>query len=252
MKSKIFITLFFISAIAVAQQNDASGERKARKLLREGNELYQQKKFADAEVAYKKALEKNTTYGKAIYNLGNALYQLKRDDESIQLFKTIANTTNDKNSKAEAYHNLGNSYMNTKQYALAVDAYKNALRNNSKDEETRYNLALAQKLQKEYKDKNNGQDQQQNQDKKDDQNQDQQQDKKENQDKKDDQKDKNDQKKEDNKDNQQQKQQPKPNQLSPQQMEQLLEAMNKEENKTQKKVNLQKAPNNPTKKEKDW
>lgn len=247
MKSKIFIALFFISTLAVAQQADASAERKARKLLREGNELYNQKKYADAEVAYKKALEKNTAYGKAIYNLGNALYEQNRTEESAQLFESVAKNSKDKLTKAEAYHNLGNSFMQAKKYGPAVEAYKNALRNNSLDENTRYNLALAQKLLKDQQ-----QNQDKNQDKKDDQNKDQQQDKQENQDKKDDQQDKNDDKKDDNKDKQQQKQQPQPNQLSPQQMEQLLEAMNKEENKTQKKVNAQKTPNKPTKKEKDW
>ncbi|MDP3353307.1 MAG: tetratricopeptide repeat protein [Flavobacteriaceae bacterium] len=249
MRSKIFILLYFISAMVFAQQNDASNQRKARTLLRDGNELYQQKKYADAEVAYKKALEKNTTYNKAIYNLGNALYQQNRSKESIQLFETIAKNAKENLVKAEAFHNLGNSQMQAKSYAPAVEAYKNALRNNSLDEETRYNLALAQKLLKEQeqnKDQNK-----KDQDKKDDQKQDQdKKDNKDNQDKKDDQQDKKDQdKKEDQK---QQQQQPQPNKLSQQQIEQLLEAMNKEENKTQKKVNAQKIPNQSNKKEKDW
>lgn len=248
MKSKLLIALFFTSALIFAQQNTASDKRKARTLLREGNELYQQKKYADAEVAYKKALEKNTTYNKAIYNLGNALYQQNRSEESVQLFETIANNTKEPLVKAEAFHNLGNSYMKTKKYSLAVDSYKNALRNNPKDEETRYNLALAQKLLKEQEqNKDQNKDQKENQD----QQQDQNQDNKDNKDNKEDQKDQKDDQQQDQKD-QQKQQQPKPNQLSPQQIEQLLEAMNKEENKTQKKVNAQKVPNQSNKKEKDW
>ena len=244
MRSKIFILLYFISAMVFAQQNDASNQRKSRALLRDGNELYQQKKYADAEVAYKKALEKNSSYNKAIYNLGNALYQQNRSEESVQLFETIAKNAKDNLVKAEAFHNLGNSHMQSKKYGPAVEAYKNALRNNSFDEETRYNLALAQKLLKE-------QEQNKDQDKKDqnqkDQNQkDQNQDKKDNQDKKNDQQEKKDQEKKEN----QQKQ--KPNKLSPQQIEQLLEAMNKEENKTQQRVNAQYSTDQLTKKEKDW
>ncbi len=236
MKSKIFILIYFISAMVFAQQNDATNQRKARTLLRDGNELYQQKKYADAEVAYKKALEKNKTYPKAMYNLGNALYQQNRSEESVKLFETIAQNSKDKLVKAEAFHNLGNSYMHTKKYGPAVEAYKNALRNNSIDEETRYNLALAQKLLKE---------QEQNKDKEGDQPKDNQ-DKKDDPDKKDDKKDKQDKKEN------QPKQQPKPNQLSPQQIEQLLAAMNQEENKTQKKVHAEKATNQSNKKEKDW
>lgn len=240
MKSKIFILIYFISAMVFAQQNDDSNQRNARSLLRDGNELYQQKKYADAEVAYKKALEKNKTYPKAMYNLGNALYQQNRSEESVILFETIAQNSKDKLVKAEAFHNLGNSHMQTKKYGPAVEAYKNALRNNSLDDETRYNLALAQKLLKE---------QEQNKDKKGDQPKENQEDKKDNQDKKDDQ-----DKQDDQKDKQDKTAQPKPqpNQLSPQQMEQLLAAMNKEEDKTQKKVNAQKAPNQSNKKEKDW
>ncbi len=237
MRSKIFILLYFMTAMVFAQQNDASNQRKARTLLRDGNELYQQKKFTDAEVAYKKALEKNTTYSKAVYNLGNTLYQENRGIESIPLFETIAKNETDKLKKAEAFHNLGNSNMQAKGYAAAVEAYKNALRNNHKDDETRYNLALSQKLLKEQQDKNKD-----NQDKKNN-----------NQDKKEDPKD--DKKDPDKKDPDKKDQpppKPKPNQLSPQQIEQLLAAMNKEENKTQKKVNAQKATNQTNKKEKDW
>lgn len=250
MRSKIFILLYFISAMVFAQQNDASNQRKARTLLRDGNELYNQKKYADAEVAYKKALEKNSSYSKAVYNLGNALYQQNRNEESVQLFEAIALNSKDKSVKSEAFHNLGNSFMKAKKYISAVNSYKNALRNNSFDEETRYNLALAQKLLKEQE---QNKDQNKNDQNQKDQNQDNQ-DKKENQDKKDDQQDQKDQnqdkKDKDKKDNQQQ--QPQPNKLSQQQIEQLLEAMNKEENKTQKKVNAQKVPNQSNKKEKDW
>ena len=234
MKSKIFILLYFISAMVFAQQNDASNQRKARTLLREGNELYKQKKYTDAEIAYKKALEKNTSYNKAIYNLGNALYEQNRNEESIKLFEAIAISSKNKLVKAEAFHNLGNSFMKAKKYKSAVESYKNALRNNFLDEETRYNLALAQKLLKEQE---QNQDKNDNQDKKDDQ-----------QDQKDENQDKKEQEKKDN----QPKQQPQPNQLSQQQIEQLLDAMNKVENKTQQKVNAQKAPNQSSKREKDW
>ena len=148
--------------------------------------------------------------------------------------------------------------MKEKQYDKAVEAYKNSLRNNSKDDETRYNLALAQKLLKQQQDQNKDNKDQnkdkkedkkdqdkKDQDQKDDQNKDQDKDKKD-QDKKDDQ----------NKDQEEgkDKQQPKPqqNKLSPQQIKQLLEAMNKEENKTQKKVNAKKAQGRKVKQEKDW
>ena len=264
MKKRSLIILFLcFTTVFFSQEKDSKQlEREAREDVREGNKLYNQLKFGDAEIAYKKALSKNSNYPKASYNLGNAIYQQNRNKEAVAQFEILEKTAPNKMSKAEAYHNMGNSFMKEKQYDKAVAAFKNSMRNNSKDEETRYNLALAQELLE-----------QQNQDNKD--NKDNKDDKKENKDDKNkDQKEKeggDDEKKEDNKDEQdkgkdkkddksdQQKkedekkeQPPRPNQLTPEQMKQLLDAMNNEENKTQKKLNAEKSKGKKIKQEKDW
>lgn len=249
MKSKIFILIYFISSLIYAQQNEDSNQRKARSLLRDGNKLYQEKKYADAEVAYKKALEKNTTYGKAMFNLGNSLYQQNRTEESASLFEIHAKHAKDSNSKASSFHNLGNSYMKSKQYGLAVEAYKNSLRNNFKDDQTRYNLALAQKLMKEQQQNNNqkGNQPQESKDNKQenkDKNNDPEKDQKQDQNK--------DQKDNQNNEKQKSKQQQQPNQINQQQMEQLLNALNKEEEKTQKKVNAAENKGGGSSSDKDW
>lgn len=264
MKKNSLIILFLgFTLLTFSQQVDQEKlNREAREDLREGNVLYNQLKFAEAEVAYKKALAKNPNYPKASYNLGNAIYQQDRNKEAVAQFEVLEKTAPDKISKAEAYHNMGNSFMKEKEYDKAVAAYKNSMRNNSKDEETRYNLAMAQKLLEQQQDKDK--DNKDNKDGKDDKNKDQQdkeggdQEKKE--DKKDDQEkgkekedDKSDQKKnEDQKEQDEKEQKPRPNQLSPEQMKQLLEAMNNEENKTQQKLNAQKTQGKKIKQEKDW
>ena len=170
-------------------------------------------------------------------------------------------------SKAEAYHNMGNAFMKEKQYEKAIEAFKNSMRNNSKDDETRYNLAMAQELlKKQQQDNKDNKENKDNKDNKDDKNKDKKDkeggdkekkdDKNKDKDKgKDKEDDKGDEKKD--KDNKQDKdkkkdQKPRPNQLSPEQMKQLLEAMNNEENKTQKKLNAQKAKGKKIKQEKDW
>jgi len=233
-------------------------EREARENVREGNVLYNQLKFSEAEVAYKKALSKTPNYPKASYNLGNAIYQQNRNKEAVAQFEILEKTAPDKMSKAEAYHNMGNSFMKEKQYDKAVASFKNSMRNNSKDEETRYNLALAQELLEEQNQDNK--DNKDNKDKnKDDKNKDQKdkeggddekkEDKKDEKDKgKDKENDKSDQKKDQDKKDQK----PRPNQLTPEQMKQLLEAMNNEENKTQKKLNAEKTKGKKIKQEKDW
>ncbi len=254
MKNSIIILFLCITSLMFSQQKDSKVlEREARKYVREGNELYNQLKFEEAEIAYKKALDKNPNYAKASYNLGNAIYQKNQNKEAVFQYDLAEKIAPNKMSKAEIFHNEGNAFMKEKQYDKAVQAYKNSLRNNSKDDETRYNLALAQKLLKN----------QQNKDKKDDKKDKDQKDKeggdkdkKEEKDKdqnkgKDKEDDKGDQKK-DKDDQQNQDQKPRPNQLSPEQMKQLLEAMNNEDNKTQKKLNAQKARGQKIKQEKDW
>ena len=235
-----------------------------KQILRKGNDLFKERKYVDAEVKYKKALKQNPNYEKAAYNLGNSIYEQNRFKEALPHYEFVSKSTKDKKTKLETFHNIGNTTMKLKQYDKAVAAYKNSLRLNPKDDETRYNLALAQKLLKDQqqnsenkdKDKDN-KDQDQNKDKdkdKKDQNKDQGDDKEKDkdQDKGDDNKDKKDQDKGKNEQKDKQPQKPKPDQLNQQQMQQLLEAMNNEEKKTQKKVNAQKARGKKTKNEKDW
>jgi len=260
MKNSIIILFLCVTSLMFSQQKDSKVlEREAREDVREGNKLYNQLKFEEAEIAYKKALDKNPNYEKASYNLGNTIYQKNQNKEAVFQYELAEKIAPDKMSKAETFHNIGNAFMKEKQYDKAIEAYKNSMRNNSKDDETRYNLAMAQKLLKNQQDKDK-------KDKKDDNKDDKNKDKKDKEggdkDKKD-QKDKDQDKgkdKEDDKgdpkkdkDDQQNKdQKPRPNQLSPEQMKQLLEAMNNEDNKTQKKLNAQKARGQKIKQEKDW
>ena len=268
--NKIFLILVLISSVAFAQKAKEKEKtmKPEKEIIRDGNDFYNQNNFTDAEIQYKKALEVNPNYEKANYNLGNAIYQQNRFKEALPMYDLVTKTTENKLTKAENFHNMGNVFMKEKQYDKAIEAYKNSLRNNSKDDETRYNLALAQKLLK--KEADNKEKDKNNKDKNDDK-KDQNKDDKDKKDKKDQNKDKQegdkgdkdkdkkgDNKKDPNKDkqgeNDKKKQNPEPqkNKLSKQQIKQLLEAMNNEENKTQKKVNAKKAKGRKIKQEKDW
>ena len=265
----VFLMIFSSNEI-IAQKDSTALQRKARKMVREGNKLYSQNQFTDASVAYKKALGNNANYDKASYNLGNAMYQNKNFKEAVPQFELSAKTAEDKFTKAEAYHNLGNTMMETKNYQGAVNAYKNSLRNNPNDDETRYNLAVAQKmLDKENQDNKDDKDNKDNKDKdnKDKDDKDKDKDKKEGDDEKDkkddgkddkdkdgkDEKDKNkDQKDDPKKDDKDQKPKQQQGKMSPEQIKQLLESLNNEEKKTQKKMNAQKAKGKKVKQEKDW
>jgi tetratricopeptide (TPR) repeat protein len=269
LQNILILGLMILSSTNILAQKDSIAlQRKARKMVRQGNQLYQQKQYTDASVAYRKALDKSSYYDKASYNLGNALYENKNFKEAVPQYELTAKTAKDKFTKAEAYHNLGNSMMETKNYQGAVDAYKNSLRNNPNDDETRYNLAVAQKMldkqnQDNKDDKNKDNKDKKDKDKKDKDDKNKDKDKKDGDDKdKKDDKDKDgkgdkdqdkkqDPKKDDKKD---QKQKPKPQQgkMSPQQIKQLLESLNNEEKKTQKKMNAKKSKGKKVKQEKDW
>ncbi|OAD46527.1 DNA primase [Polaribacter atrinae] len=263
----VFLMLFSPKEI-LAQKDSIALQREARKLLRQGNDLYNKKKFTDASVAYQKSLANNTKYDKASYNLGNAFYENNNFKEAVPQYELTAETAKDKFTKAEAYHNIGNAMMEQKQYQPAVDAYKNSLRNNPNDDETRYNLAVAQSLlekenqdnkddrnkdnkdnkdkdQKDKDDKKDGDDKDKNKDKKDEKNE------KDKDGKGDDEKDKNKDPKKDEK-KEQEKPKPQKGKMSPEQVKQLLESLNNEEKKTQKKMNAQKAKGEKVKQEKDW
>lgn len=258
---KLIVIAFFLPLCIFAQKSKASLEKEARELVREGTMLYSQEKYADAEVAFKKAIENAPDYEIAKYNLGNALFQQNRNKEAIEQYQLITKTSQDKFMKAQSFHNIGNSYFVDKDYQNSIEAYKNSLRTNPKDDETRYNLALAQKMLEDQQNEDQNQDkndENQDQDNKD--NQDQNQDKKEGDDEKDDDK-KNDEENQDGDDkkdpekdkkDQEQKEQPQQGKLSPQQVQQLLEAMNNEEKKTQEKMNAKKERGKKVKQEKDW
>lgn len=254
------------------QQEPVKIKLAEKQILRSGNDLFKQKRFVDAEVKYKKALKENPNYSTAGYNLGNAVYEQNRLEEALPLYELVAKSAGETETREKSFHNIGNVMMKQKQYDKAIAAYKNSLLLNPNDETTRYNLALAQKLLKDQqqndqnKDQNKDKDKDQNKDQDQDQNKDQNsenKDQNENEgedDKKDqdenegdNENDENDQQDQKNEgDKKEQNKQPQPNQLSQQQIEQLLEAMNNEENKTQQKVNAKKAKGKKVNQEKDW
>jgi len=132
--------LFLIVSFYTYSQSDPNN------LVFNGNKESVKKNYIEAEVEYRKAISKDKATSKAAHNLGNILFENENYDEAIQeYFKTQKNSELNL-EKHSAFHNLGNSYMKKKDYAQAIEAYKNALRNNSEDDETRYNYALAKKF----------------------------------------------------------------------------------------------------------
>lgn len=141
------ITFAITGILAQAENND----------IREGNRLYKEKKYQQAEIAYRRALQINKKSFEANFNLGNALYKQGKFSNALDQYNNaVAIESKDKNKLAAAYHNVGNALFNDKKYDESITAYKKSLKANPKADDTRYNLALAQAmLKKQQNDKKN-------------------------------------------------------------------------------------------------
>ncbi|MDI9309999.1 MAG: tetratricopeptide repeat protein [Limnohabitans sp.] len=243
MKIKIiYIVLLFSVSIFAQQKKDFA--------LPDGNQQFEKKEYANAEANFRVSKSENPKKSASAYNLGNAIYRQNQASEAKFAFAKAAEVAKAKNEKHFAFHNLGNTYMKEKAYDKAVEAYKNALRNNPSDEETRYNYALAKKMLKDNPPPKNDD---KKKDKKGDSpdkkpNQDQNKDK--NKDQSDKNKDKQD--KPNNKDEDKNNPQPKPNNVPKERMQNLLDAVNNEEKKIQDRVNARKVKGAPQQEGKDW
>lgn len=238
MKTNILLMM-----IALACSATCFAQKQERVHLRKGNKLYADSSYVDAEVQYRKALEINPKSTTTRYNLGNTLAQQSKAEDALKEYDNAARSAKTKEEKAKIYHNAGVVLQKGQQYEKCIEAYKKALKANPADNETRYNLALAQKLLKDQQQNQQQQQQEQQQDQNKNQQNDQQQNQNQNQDKK------NDEKKPENQDQQQQQPQ---NQMSKENAEQLLNAVKQEEKNVRDKVEKQMQKAATKSFDKDW
>ncbi|MCX7983748.1 MAG: VWA domain-containing protein [Bacteroidetes bacterium] len=141
-----------------------SWAQSVRSLVKEGTRAYNEKKYIDAEVAYKKALETKPESPVAKFNLGNAYYKQQRYEEALQQYAQAERALSSSDDRASAWYNIGNSLYESKKYQEAVKAYKQSLRYRPRDPEALYNLQMAlEKLKQQQQQQNNQNKQQQKQ-----------------------------------------------------------------------------------------
>ncbi len=250
MKRYFFVLLIIsIQVISVGQST--------RSMNNDGVDLYKDGKFNDAEINFKKSIESEPELFESKFNLGDTYYKQGKYDEAIKTYQSLQSQTNDNELKAKLQHNIGNSLLKSQKLEESVNAYKNALKLNPNDEDTKYNLSYALSL---LKDK-------QNQQKNDQNNKDQKNDNKQNKDEQN-----KDQNKQDNKDQKQDKQnqqnqnqqqqnqkdqqtkqdalKQKPSKISKEESERILNALKNNEKDLQKK--LRKKAGNVIRTDKDW
>ena len=230
----IYILLMLLSFTSVAAQ------RSYREHLRSGNKIYSDSIYDKSEIEYRKAIEKDGKDADAHFNLGNALLFQNKGEEALKEYELAAMYETDKGRLAQIYHNTGVLMQAAKDYKNAVEAYKQSLRNNPNDHETRYNLALAMsQLKKEQQNQDQQQDKQDEQQKQEQQQQEQQQQQQEQQQQEQQQQEQQQQQQEQQQQEQQkeqQQQQQQQQQMSKENAEQLLEAAMQDEKETQERV----------------
>lgn len=229
--------LIFLPAISYAQQE--------KKYIKEGNILFENKKYKEAEKSYQQALQKDKGSYKATFNLGDAYYKQGKYEDAAQQFQDLTHRATSADTLSKAYHNLGNALLKSKKYEESANAYKNALKNNPNDDETRYNLAYAQQMLKQQQEQ-----QKKDKDKKDkDKNKDKKDKNKKDKDKQD--KDKEDQQKKDQQNKKDKKEQQQPDKISKEDAQRLLDALQNDEKNIQDKLKKGKQ-GIKVKIEKDW
>lgn len=266
----ILITILSIYTLHLSAQ-----ENNEDQLLRDGNDLYKEKNYKAASDKYTEAAKGSKYEYVSTFNLGDAFYQLKEYEKAEQQYQIASQLNNDPKKQANAYHNLGNAQLKQNKYKEAVESYKEALRHNPTDNDTRHNLSYAMKklIQQQQQQQNDEQnkdgqnddkDQQQNEkDKNGDQNKDGNKgeddekkdgDKKDSSDSKDGDKKKKDQDKNAGKDGDQDEAQPESQDgnISKEEAEKLLNAIDSEEADLRKSLKLQEKKTEPKVIEKDW
>ena len=246
MRKLIYTLILLALPVAMSAQID-------RKEVRSGNRQFRRENYKEAEISYRKALVKDSLSFAANYNLANVLYRGEHYDEAGKILETVREAAPASEYGADYFFNAGDIALAKKDYAAAVDAFKQSLLLNPGDLQAKENYIYARKMLENRQQNGGGQDNQQNQD--DQQNQDNQDNQDNHQDRNDNQQNQDQQNNQDQQDSQDGRngQQPQPVKISPQQAQQMLKAMQAKEKETQDKVNREKAEALKSRqKEKNW
>ena len=222
----------FLFSLFFSFGSAAFGQTAEYRHIHAGNRYFRAHDYKNAEASYLRAVKADPKSSRARLNLGDTYLAQNNTDEALKQFEAAAKSEQAKDVRAMAYHNIGYVHHKKQELDKAIENYKQALRLNPHDEDTRYNLALAQRQKKQ-------QDQQNKDQNKDQQKQDQQ---KQHQDKQN--QDQNQQKQDQNQQqNQNQQQQPQQQQgMSDQNVEQLLNLSRQAEEQTRRRIDQAQQP----------
>lgn len=246
MKLNLNLIIILVSIIALPSTLAGGNDLQ---LLRQGNRLFEEGSYLEAEAKYRAAIELNENIYRAWHNLGNALYHQGRLEEAAEIYDRLLAKAPSEQARAAGWHNLGNSLLGNGQIAESIEAYKQALRLMPDDEDTRYNLAYALNLLEEMPPDASGDDQDEGDG--DDDGEEQQQDQQ--------QEDGDDESEQDSDASQDQAEQDqedqlaeRPEQITPQDAERILDALRQQEQKVQEDINRESETTQPASPRRQW
>ena len=249
---KKFFNNIFLIVILFALSFSNGYSQSNRSTLNDGVDKYEEKKFTEAEVDFRKVVENSPKNFEANFNLGTSYYKQEKYEDAIKSFQSAFENAKDGESRGKVFHNIGNSLLKSNKIEESIEAYKNALKFNPDDQDTKYNLSYAlEMLKNKDKDKNKQDKNDQNKDNKDKQDQQQNQDQQnKDQNKQDQQQNPQPQDQESKQDNTKQPQQPKEVKISKDEAQRILDALKNNEKDLQKQ--LRKKTGKVKKTDKDW
>ena len=235
MKNTFFILSFLMCITSFAQNK--------KSFLRDGNKLYTDSSYNEAEMQYRKSLEKDQDYFNASFNLADAVYKQERYEESSALFDALKDNAPTETELAKVYHNLGNSLVKEQKLEEAIAAYKSALRINPNDKDTRHNLAITHQQKQQQQEQENKEEDKENKDE-------------QKEDKEEEKENKEQEQNQENKEQQEEKQEKKPEEkkeeMSKETAEKMLEAIQQQEKELQEELQKKKVKGKRVKVLKDW
>lgn len=240
LTNKILMALILV----LLQMAPLAGQ-KHKKYTRQGNRDYAEKNFEDSEMLYRRAVDADPAFNKAIFNLGDALYKQEKYEEALDNFSQLAGQELDNDMLADSYYNMGNTLLKSGKIEESIEAYKNALRKDPSNMKAKYNLAYARDLLKQQED-------QQQDDKQDQEQEQEQQGDNEDQEQQEGQQEQGQDQQQEQEQEQEQEQQQGEQEMSREDAERLLQALAENEKEVQEKVKKEKAARARVRTLKNW
>jgi tetratricopeptide (TPR) repeat protein len=136
-------------AVCLSLATPAKADSSASK-NKEGNRLFAQGKYQDAEKAYLEAQASMPGRPELSYNLGNTLIKQQKFDQALQALRQAV-SKGDKGLQVNGWYNVGNALFDMGNFQDSAQAYIQALRLDPADRDAKHNLELTLKRMQQQK-----------------------------------------------------------------------------------------------------